>query len=157
MNESINYRLGLDIGITSVGWAVINLDKKRIEDLGVRIFNAAEHPKDGSSLALPRRLARGRRRLLRRKAYRVNRVKKLILSEKILTKEELDNLFRKNMMNIKPIYKTNKCEGIFDLDNDSYCSLISWESFKNNYKYYIKTAAEKRENTYKYTLVKRLK
>lgn len=100
MNESINYRLGLDIGITSVGWAVINLDKKRIEDLGVRIFNAAEHPKDGSSLALPRRLARGRRRLLRRKAYRVNRVKNLILSEKILTKEELDNLFRKNDSNV---------------------------------------------------------
>lgn len=96
MKESINYRLGLDIGITSVGWAVINLDKERIEDLGVRIFNAAEDPKDGSSLALPRRLARGRRRLLRRKAYRVNRVRNLILNEKILTKEELDNLFNKN-------------------------------------------------------------
>ena len=32
MKESINYRLGLDIGITSVGWAVINLDKERIEE-----------------------------------------------------------------------------------------------------------------------------
>ena len=77
--------------------------------------------------------------------------------KKVNTIFEVDNLFRKNMMNIKPIYKINKCEGIFDLDNDSYCSLISWESFKNNYKYYIKTAAEKRENTYKYSLIKRLK
>lgn len=93
MKKDINYALGLDIGITSVGWSVINLDINRIEDLGVRIFNAAENPKDGSSLALPRRLARGRRRLLRRKAYRIQRVRNLILTEGILSKEELDNLF----------------------------------------------------------------
>lgn len=91
--RDMNYILGLDIGITSVGWCVINLDKDRIEDLGVRIFTAAEHPKNGASLALPRRLARGRRRLLRRKAYRVDRVRKLIVNEGILTQRELDNLF----------------------------------------------------------------
>lgn len=100
MNQNINYRLGFDIGITSVGWSVINLDKQRIEDLGVRIFNAAENPKDGSSLALPRRLARGRRKLLRRKAYRVERVRKLILNENLLTKDELDNLFLRNDTNV---------------------------------------------------------
>jgi CRISPR-associated endonuclease Csn1 len=93
MKNEINYALGLDIGITSVGWSVINLDVNRIEDLGVRIFNAAENPKDGASLALPRRTARGRRRLLRRKAYRINRVKNLILEREILSKDELDTLF----------------------------------------------------------------
>lgn len=93
MNKEINYALGLDIGITSVGWSVINLDINRIEDLGVRIFNAAENPKDGASLALPRRAARGRRILTRRKAYRINRVKKLIVSENILTESELNNIF----------------------------------------------------------------
>ncbi|WP_282804114.1 type II CRISPR RNA-guided endonuclease Cas9 [Clostridium tetani] len=93
MKNEINYALGLDIGITSVGWSVINLDVNRIEDLGVRIFNAAENPKDGASLALPRRMARGRRRLLKRKAYRVNRVRNLILERGILSKDELDNLF----------------------------------------------------------------
>ena len=93
MKKEINYSLGLDIGITSVGWSVINLDKNRIEDLGVRIFNAAENPKDGASLALPRRLARGRRRLLRRKAYRVQRVRSFIINKGILSKEKLNNLF----------------------------------------------------------------
>lgn len=93
MTKDINYAIGLDIGITSVGWAVINLDLNRIEDLGVRIFNAAENPKDGASLALPRRISRGRRRLLRRKAYRIKRVKKMIIENNILDKEELDNLF----------------------------------------------------------------
>ncbi len=63
---NMKYRLGLDIGIASVGWSVIKLNENdepvRIEDLGVRTFIAAENPKDGSSLALPRRIARGVRR-----------------------------------------------------------------------------------------------
>lgn len=101
MKRDINYALGLDIGITSVGWSVINLDLNRIEDLGVRIFNAAENPKDGASLAFPRRLARGRRRLLRRKAYRVKRVRNLIVTRKILSKEQLDSLFtNKNVISV---------------------------------------------------------
>ena len=62
----MNYRIGLDIGIASIGWCVLETDANgeptRIENLGVRIFDAAEHPKDGSSLALPRRQARGLRR-----------------------------------------------------------------------------------------------
>ncbi|NMM63709.1 type II CRISPR RNA-guided endonuclease Cas9 [Clostridium sp. P21] len=101
MGEEINYSLGLDIGIASVGWSVINLDVNRIEDLGVRIFNAAENPKDGASLALPRRSARGRRRLLRRKAYRVKRVKNFIMARKILSEDKLKNLFiNKNVISV---------------------------------------------------------
>ena len=49
------YRIGLDIGITSVGWAVIENDSDgkpiRIVDLGSRIFDAAEVPKTGAPLA----------------------------------------------------------------------------------------------------------
>ena len=41
----MKYSMGLDIGIKSIGWAVINDEKNRIEDLGVRIFPAAERPK----------------------------------------------------------------------------------------------------------------
>ena len=78
----MNYRIGLDIGIASIGWCVLETDANgeptRIENLGVRIFDAAEHPKDGSSLALPRRQARGLRRLVRRRAHRVERVKSLL-------------------------------------------------------------------------------
>lgn len=68
------YGIGLDIGIASVGWAAVSLDAdgnpNGILDLGVRIFDAAEHPKDGSSLAAPRREARGARRRLRRHKHR---------------------------------------------------------------------------------------
>ena len=52
---NMKYSLGLDIGTTSIGWAVIDEDKQRIEDLGVRIFERPENPKSGESLAKPRR------------------------------------------------------------------------------------------------------
>ena len=64
----LNYRIGLDIGIASVGWAVLENNTHdepfRIIDLGVRIFDTAEQPKTGASLALPRREARSARRRL---------------------------------------------------------------------------------------------
>ena len=58
MDEKMDYRIGLDIGIASVGWAVLqnnsNDEPIRIVDLGVRIFDTAEIPKTGESLAGPR-------------------------------------------------------------------------------------------------------
>lgn len=45
----MNYVLGLDVGIASVGWAVLELNEEdnpiRIEGLGARIFDKAEVPK----------------------------------------------------------------------------------------------------------------
>lgn len=70
--------------------------------------------------------------------------------------KNVDNLLRKNMLNIKSEYKTNPCQGVYDMEKDSYCSLVSWEEFKKNYTYYIDMAAEKRENTQKFNLVKRM-
>lgn len=69
---------------------------------------------------------------------------------------DVDNLFRKNMMNVKKAYKTNPCEGIYDSDKDSYCSLVEWEEFKKNYNKYIDKAIDKREHKERYTLTKRL-
>ena len=41
----LNYILGLDIGIASVGWAIVEIDDKenpiRLIDLGVRVFERA--------------------------------------------------------------------------------------------------------------------
>ena len=62
MDKTHNYILGLDIGIASVGWSVINKDKNRIEDMGVRLFEIAETPKEGDSLNKLRREKRSQRR-----------------------------------------------------------------------------------------------
>ncbi|WP_297571545.1 type II CRISPR RNA-guided endonuclease Cas9 [uncultured Helicobacter sp.] len=71
--------LGFDIGITSIGWAYA--EGEELKDCGVRIFTKAENPKNGDSLAAPRREARGvRRRLARRKA-RLNAIKRLLCKE----------------------------------------------------------------------------
>ena len=76
--------------------------------------------------------------------------------QKVTTILTVDNLFRKNMMNVNDSYKTNPCVGVYDSDKDSYCSLVSWDEFKSNYKKYIENAANKREHTERYNLVKRL-
>lgn len=89
----MKYSIGLDIGITSIGWAIKNEEKVRIEDLSVRMFDRAENPTDGSSLATPRREARSSRRTIRRRRYRVSRVRKFIIDKGLLTEVESDQLF----------------------------------------------------------------
>lgn len=86
--------LGLDIGIASVGWAVVEYDKEdatqnKIIKSGVRIFTQAENPKDGKSLAEPRRLARGARRTLKRKRQRMKAIKKLFIDRLNLSHSDL--------------------------------------------------------------------
>lgn len=91
MERTYNYRIGLDIGITSVGWAVLennsNDEPVHIMDLGVRIFDAAENPKTGASLAGPRREARSARRRLRRRRHRMERIRQLLESEGLIETE----------------------------------------------------------------------
>lgn len=101
----MKYRIGLDIGITSVGWAVLLNDDQdepfRIEDLGVRIFEAAEVPKTGASLAAPRREARCTRRRLRRRRHRLERMKALLEREHVIdTKAFMERYYQKNLPNV---------------------------------------------------------
>lgn len=88
----LNYRIGLDIGIASVGWAVLENNSKdepvRIVDLGVRLFEAAEVPKTGAALAEPRREARTTRRRLRRRKHRLERMKWLLQEYGLIQTEE---------------------------------------------------------------------
>ena len=100
----MRYAIGLDVGIASVGWSVLELSADdtpiRIVDLGTRIFDKAEHPQTGASLALPRREARGQRRRLRRHRHRIERIYNLLLLSGILSEEERENLFKGNLSDI---------------------------------------------------------
>ena len=86
------YSLGLDIGTSSVGWAVLDLDKERIHDLGVRIFEQPEDPQNGDSLAKPRRDARSARRRLKRRRQRLNHLKQFFVDQNILTKDRVEEV-----------------------------------------------------------------
>lgn len=92
-----NYAIGLDIGIASVGWAIVALDTNEnpcgIINMGSRIFDAAEHPKNGASLAAPRREARSARRRLRRHRHRNERIRNLLVQSNIISDTELACLF----------------------------------------------------------------
>ena len=67
--------LGLDLGIASIGWALINCDDEnqpnRIIDLGSFCFQELEDGKTGKLDNVDRRIKRGTRRLRRRKVYRL--------------------------------------------------------------------------------------
>ncbi|WP_026943034.1 type II CRISPR RNA-guided endonuclease Cas9 [Helicobacter rodentium] len=71
--------LGFDIGVTSIGWAFV--EGEELKDCGVRIFTKAENPKNGDSLAAPRREARSTRRRLARRKARLNTIKRLLCEE----------------------------------------------------------------------------
>jgi len=59
--------------------------------------------------------------------------------------KNVNNLFRKNMMNVYPKYKKCKTEGIFDSEYDSYCQLVSYEKFIDDMDKYIDIAYEKKQ------------
>ncbi|MBI6545268.1 MAG: type II CRISPR RNA-guided endonuclease Cas9 [Cyanobacteria bacterium NC_groundwater_1444_Ag_S-0.65um_54_12] len=77
------YTLGLDIGMASVGAALLTRDK--ILALHVRTFDKAETEK-GEPLNLVRRLARGTRRRLRRRAYRLLKLARLFKRRGLIQK-----------------------------------------------------------------------
>lgn len=93
----MNYKIGLDIGIASVGWATVLLDENdepvRIWKMGSRVFEKAEQPKTGESLALPRREARSARRRTRRRSHRKERIRNLIAEYSIMSLDEINNLY----------------------------------------------------------------
>lgn len=77
-----NLTFGFDIGIASVGWAVLEPD--RIVALGVRAFDKAETAKEGESLNLARRSARLMRRRQYRRAWRQTKVARLLKREGLI-------------------------------------------------------------------------
>ena len=81
---------GLDIGIASVGWAVFG--ENCIINLGVRAFDKAETAKEGESLNLARRTARLMRRRLRRRAWRLTKLARLLKREGLIVDT---NLFKR--------------------------------------------------------------
>ena len=81
--SKMRYRLALDLGSTSLGWAAVRLTTKNepcaIIKAGVRIFSDGRNPKDGSSLAVTRRMARAMRRRRDRLLKRKSRMTALLL------------------------------------------------------------------------------
>lgn len=67
------YCIGLDIGISSVGWSIVDIEEKKVVDLGSRIF-----PSGNAAGNQDRRSFRGTRRLIRRRKNRLSDLTKLL-------------------------------------------------------------------------------
>ena len=73
--------LGIDGGIASIGWALLDLDPEAaaltIVASGVRTFDAPETSKERTPTNAVRRLHRGQRRVIRRRRQRMNQIRRL--------------------------------------------------------------------------------
>lgn len=149
-----NYVLGLDIGISSVGWGLLALDDDghpyKIIDVGSRIFTPGEVEKTGDSRAKERREKRGIRRVTRRREFRLDRVRNLLYENGFLNgtvkssivsekNEELTIIYN-NMIN--DYYKKNhtnpyklKVEGLDrPLTNEELSIILVHYAKKRGYK-----------------------
>lgn len=101
------YRMGLDIGIGSVGFAVLENDPIteepiKILKLGVRTFSPNEIAKTGESTAKSRREKRGLHRRTRRKAFRIERLKKILSNSFGLNlQEEMQKLAKTDVYELR--------------------------------------------------------
>ena len=103
----MGYQLGIDIGIGSVGWAVLLDDGKetRIEDFGTRIFDSGEINDNGQKRkSQKRRGYRSVRRVERRRTERKERLKNHLVNIKLAGKsleEELALIRDEDVFSLK--------------------------------------------------------
>jgi len=92
------YTLGLDLGIGSVGWAVINQDgaEARLENFGVRLFRSGERNAGKDRLSQERRKYRSERRLVRRRKHRKERLKAYLQVIGLTNLDKIQAWYEKN-------------------------------------------------------------
>ncbi|MDO8442570.1 MAG: type II CRISPR RNA-guided endonuclease Cas9 [Polaromonas sp.] len=99
----MRYRLALDLGSTSLGWAMIRLNAENqpcaVIKAGVRIFSDGRNPKDGSSLAVTRRDARSMRRRRDRLLKRKARMMRSLVEHHFFSSDEAE---RKALLTLNP-------------------------------------------------------
>ncbi|HET8535237.1 MAG TPA: HNH endonuclease domain-containing protein, partial [Sphingomicrobium sp.] len=88
------WRLGLDLGTNSLGWAALELDDQDkpcgILAAGSRIFSDGRDPKSGASLAVDRRAARAMRRRRDRFKQRQTALLKHLTKDGLFPKDEAE-------------------------------------------------------------------
>ncbi len=86
------YLLSLDLGTSSIGYALFDIDDKEqpvaLRDIGVRIFPNGRDPKSKEPLAVARRMARGIRRNRDRGQNRVRRLVRELIECGLLPEDE---------------------------------------------------------------------
>jgi CRISPR-associated endonuclease Csn1 len=99
----MRYRLGLDVGTGSLGWAVLEIDDDddpfRIERMGSRIFGTGRQPKDNTTLAGNRTAARAARRRRDRYIQRRNHTMQVLVDAGLMPQDRSE---RKELQTLNP-------------------------------------------------------
>jgi CRISPR-associated endonuclease Csn1 len=128
---------GFDIGIASVGWAV--LSPTRIVDLGVRCFDKAETAKEGESLNLARRQARLMRRRLRRRAWRLTKLTRLLKHQGLIADAKF---FTRHQPELKSAWQL-RVEGLDRLLGTDEWARVIYHLCKHRGFHWVSRAEEK--------------
>ncbi|MHB9117336.1 MAG: type II CRISPR RNA-guided endonuclease Cas9 [Burkholderiales bacterium] len=128
---------GLDIGIASVGWAV--LGENRIINLGVRCFDKAETADKGESLNLARRTARLLRHRIRHRAWRLTKLARLFKREGLIADA---NFFRKQQPFTQSLWKL-RVEALDRRLTDEQWARVIYHLCKHRGFHWISRAEEK--------------
>lgn len=115
----MEYKLGLNIGITTVGWGIVESENNKIINSGIRLFSEAD-PENNQN----RRAARSRRRIIRRRTHRLNRVRHLLFQSNFIESEDY-NFTSTNY----EVYEFRE-KGLFELLNDRELSLALYQLVK---------------------------
>lgn len=91
--------LGLDLGITSVGYGIIEEETYKIIDYGVRLFDESTSDEN-----VKRRGFRSARRLKSRKRNRINAIKYLLLNNKVINSIEFPTMSNIYELRVKGLY-----------------------------------------------------
>lgn len=87
-----NIVLGLDIGSASCGWALVDTEKGKVLEAGVRCFEEPKEDNGKKTYASIRGNKRRARRNVRRKKWRKTEVVKLLVKEKVLPQVSVKDL-----------------------------------------------------------------
>ncbi|NCA28011.1 MAG: type II CRISPR RNA-guided endonuclease Cas9 [Proteobacteria bacterium] len=89
----MKYRLGLDLGTNSIGFAILELNQEnspqKIIDTGSRIFSDGRDPKTGEPLAVARRVARGMRKRRDRNLSRKKQLMNFLIQINLMPQDEI--------------------------------------------------------------------
>lgn len=136
MEKQTNYRLGLDIGVASVGAALLADD--HIVALHVRTFDKAETAKEGESLNKIRRDSRLTRRRIRRRAFRLTRLRRVFHRFDLIESPEIENL---NLIGASPwVLRAKALDGKLKPNELAFAlyHLVKHRGFQSNRKSEVK-------------------
>lgn len=120
--------LGMDPGIASCGFALIDTANHEILDLGVRLFDSPTHPKTGQSLAVIRRGFRSTRRNIDRTQARLKHCLQVLKAYGLIPQDATKEYFHTTKGDKQPLKL--RVDGLGRLLNDREWALVLYSLCK---------------------------